>query len=260
MKAKHRHELKTNELAEWLTNLPKWAKENLRMIIYFVVVTALVFTFWIWRNYQKNVVSVNERLQLSRMLGELVQNRFSTLQQQAEGLDVSYMLLQTANKLQNFAGNTKHSDMAALAFIKSAEAIRSELHYRIGNIDNQVFSSQITKARTAYENAIEKSQNNPSLQGTATLGLGLCEEEVRNFAKAEEIYRQILQDPNFAATTSVASARYRLKIMDDYKQMAKFTAPQVTPQPIWEPDIMQPDIGLDSFTPLSPLVNVPAEE
>ncbi len=28
MKSDHRHELKTNELAEWLSNLPQWAKKN----------------------------------------------------------------------------------------------------------------------------------------------------------------------------------------------------------------------------------------
>ena len=33
MKAEHRHELKTNELVEWLTNLPQWANENLTTII-----------------------------------------------------------------------------------------------------------------------------------------------------------------------------------------------------------------------------------
>ena len=33
MKSDHRHELKTNELAEWLGNLPQWTKENLVTII-----------------------------------------------------------------------------------------------------------------------------------------------------------------------------------------------------------------------------------
>ena len=33
MKSDHRHELKTNELAEWLGNLPEWTKENFVTII-----------------------------------------------------------------------------------------------------------------------------------------------------------------------------------------------------------------------------------
>ena len=42
MKAEHRHELKTNELAQWIANFPNWAKENLRMIIYVSVVLILL--------------------------------------------------------------------------------------------------------------------------------------------------------------------------------------------------------------------------
>ncbi len=33
MKAEHRHELKTNELADWLGNLPQWSKDNIVSII-----------------------------------------------------------------------------------------------------------------------------------------------------------------------------------------------------------------------------------
>jgi tetratricopeptide (TPR) repeat protein len=260
MKAEHRHELKTNELAEWLSNLPKWAKENLRMIIYFAVVIAAVIAVWIWKDYQKNVVSLNQRLHFSGLLGELAQNRYTTLRQQADGFDVSYTLLQTANKLQDFADRTRDADMAALALIKSAEALRSELHYRMGQIDNEAFSSQIAKARTAYEKAIEKSRNNPTLRGTATLGLGLCEEETRNFDKAKGIYRQITGDPNFAFTTAAASAKYRLEVMDEYKQMAVFTAPPVTPQPTVQPEIMQPEVNLNALTPPPSEVNLPSEE
>ncbi len=28
MKAEHRHELKTNELADWIVHFPQWFKEN----------------------------------------------------------------------------------------------------------------------------------------------------------------------------------------------------------------------------------------
>lgn len=260
MKAKHRHELKTNELAEWLANLPKWTKENLRMIIYLSIVAVLVLGTWIWKSYQKNIVSVNERMQLSRLIGELSQNRTATVQQQAEGFDVSYMLLQTANKLQNFARTTNHSDMAALAFIKSAEAFRTELHYRMGNIDNQTVSSQIEKAKTDYENAIEKSKYNYSLRGLATLGLGLCEEELRNFEKARQIYQQIVQDPELSATTAAASAEYRLKIMDNYTQMAYFKAPPQTLPQVPETETILSNIDVNMITPLPSLVNSPVEQ
>ena len=55
MKSEHRHELKTNELAEWIGNLPQWARENRRMIIYVSVVAVLVIGSASWYWYNKNV-------------------------------------------------------------------------------------------------------------------------------------------------------------------------------------------------------------
>ena len=60
MKSKHRHELKTNELAEWIANFPQWAQENARMIIFVAVVAVLVIGLACFYWYQKNVVSVRK--------------------------------------------------------------------------------------------------------------------------------------------------------------------------------------------------------
>ena len=38
MKSEHRHELKTNELAEWISNFPSWTKENAKVLIPTIVV------------------------------------------------------------------------------------------------------------------------------------------------------------------------------------------------------------------------------
>ena len=42
MDTEHRHELKTNELADWLANLPQWAKENTGTIAYVAIVIIIV--------------------------------------------------------------------------------------------------------------------------------------------------------------------------------------------------------------------------
>lgn len=260
MKAKHRHELKTNELAEWLANLPKWAKENMRMIIYLTVIAILVLGIWMWKTYQKNVVSVNEKLQFSQLLNEFYQNRRATLEQQSQGIDVSYILLQTANKLRDFAETTGKPDIAAMALIKFADAQRIELHYRMGSVDNQTVSSQIAKAKTAYEEAVEKASDNPSLRAMATFGLGLCEEELKNFDKAKEIYQQIVADPAFGPTITAASARHRLKIMDDYKQLVAFKAPEAMPVPVTGPDVFLPIFDVNSLEIIPAAVNSVVEQ
>ena len=48
MKADHRHELKTNELADWLGHFPEWAQENRTTLIAagaVIVVLAVVLYF-----------------------------------------------------------------------------------------------------------------------------------------------------------------------------------------------------------------------
>ena len=55
MKAEHRHELKTNELAEWITNLPEWASENKKPIIYACVILIAAGAIYGWHMYLTNI-------------------------------------------------------------------------------------------------------------------------------------------------------------------------------------------------------------
>ncbi|MFA5423489.1 MAG: tetratricopeptide repeat protein [Phycisphaerae bacterium] len=256
MKAEHRHELKTNELAQWLNNLPKWTKENMRIIIYLSIVLVLVVSAWIYKAYKSNVLSAREQLLLSSLLNEFEQNKVDILRQQTQGLDLSYMLIETSDKLRNFAAGTDNDEMAAFALIKAGQALRTELHYRISAVDNQTVSTQIAKAKSAYEEALNKAQNDASLRAMAMLGIGLCQEETANFDDAKKTYQQIVNDTALAVTTSAAAAEYRLAVMDGYTQLATFKEPPA-PQPMFQP-AEQDDTEID-FT-LPPVVNSPVQE
>jgi len=240
MKSEHRHELKTNELAAWLTNFPNWARENLKMIIWVCVLTVLAIAsasiYW----YRKNVESAQQQLKLTKVITQLPQRKFQILQTQARGVDVSYMLIQTADNLQAVAQNAKDDQMAAIALIKRAEALRTELHYRLGTVNKQDMITQISLAKNSYNEAIEKSSSNPSLMAVAKLGLGLCEEELGNFDPAEQIYRDIVANSSLEGTTAAAQAKQRLQSMGDYQQKVVFSQ---TPKPA-SLDIAQPQIEL----------------
>jgi len=62
----------------------------------------------------------------------------------------------------------------------------------------------------------------------AEFGLGLCEEELGNFEKAQQIYQIILdkssqsENPDFEGTVAVTQAKHRLDTMADYKQKVIF--------------------------------------
>jgi tetratricopeptide (TPR) repeat protein len=231
MKSEHRHELKTNELAEWLSNLPQWTKENLTIIIVISAVIIAAITFYYIRyGYRKSVVA-EEQLEFTNLLNQLSASKMQVLSAQAQGRDLSFILLQPANSLGTFAQNAKSDQMAALALIKQAEALRTELHYRPGTVSNKDLTSQINQAKAAYTEAIQtrlQGTSNPSLTAAAEFGLGLCEEELGNFEKAQQIYQIIAENPDFEGTVAVAQAKHRLETMADYKQKVIFK-PAPTP-------------------------------
>ena len=230
MKSEHRHELKTNELAEWLSNLPQWTKENLTTIIIILAVVVAASAFYVRYRYRKSAVA-QEQLEFTNLLNQLSASKMQVLSAQAQGRDLSFILLQPANSLGTFAQNAKSDQMAALALIKQAEALRTELHYRPGTVSEQDVTAQINQAKAAYTEAIQtrlRWASNPSLTAAAEFGLGLCEEELGNFEKAQQIYQIIAENPDFEGTVAVTQAKHRLETMADYKQKVIFK-PAPTP-------------------------------
>jgi tetratricopeptide (TPR) repeat protein len=247
MKSEHRHELKTNELAEWLGNLPQWTKENLITIICVSVLVIAVAGFYIWRTYTKNVIQVREHLEFTNLLNQLSASKTQVLNAHAQGRDLSFILLQPANNLGNFAQNASNDLMGAFALIKQAEALRTELHYRLGTISKEDLTDRINQAKAAYTEAIQtrlKGTSNPSLMAAAEFGLGLCEEELSNFEKAQQIYQDIVANADLEGTVAVASAKHRLETMADYKQKVIFKPAPIPPAV----SLLQSEIDFGEFS------------
>jgi len=261
MKSEHRHELKTNELAEWIANLPQWARENRRMVIYVSVVAVLAAgsAFWYWR--KKNVGSVQEQIEFTSLIAKLTQNKMQILMAQPQGVDTSFRLIETALALETTAGSAKNDQMAALALIKRAEALRAGLHYRQQTVNQTEVQTAINGAKAAYIKALDKAGTNPSLTAMAKFGLGLCEEEIGNFDGAEQIYRDLINNSDFEGTTTVARAQRRLETMVDYRKKIVFKPAPIPKQPpadFSQPptDLLQPPIPLrpieDNVLPQEP--------
>lgn len=237
MKSKHRHDLKTNELAEWLGNLPQWARENHKIIICVSVVAVLVIGLASWYWYKK-IQSVREQLKFTTLLSQLQQSKIQNLMNQMKGADTSIMFIQVADNLESAALSVKDDQMAALALIKHAEALRTALHYRQGSVSRVELKTTMGRAIAGYSEALEKALPNPSLMATAKFGLGLCEEELGNFEKAEQIYREIVTNPDFECTTAIVQAKQRLETIADYQQKIVF---KPSPKP---PEFIQPPVEL----------------
>jgi hypothetical protein len=150
--------------------------------------------------------------------------------------------------------------MAALALIKRAEALRMELHYRPGAVTQQELTTQISQAEAAYTEAIRKSSADQSLIATAELGLGLCAEELGNFDKAKQIYQDIVANKNLKGVVALASAEYRLKTMDDYRQKIVFKpAPPAAASATQTSTATQPRIQITPADPNMVPANLPIQ-
>jgi len=262
MKTEHRHELKTNELAEWLMNLPLWAKENIIVIVSVSAAVVLIAASYFYYRYQKYTVSAQKSSYLTELIAQMPQRKLEIIQSQSKGTDNSYLLIQAADTLQSVAQTTNNNQMAALALIKQAETLRTELHYRAGTIPPQDLKIQFDKAKASYTEAIDRASGNPSLIAAAELGVGLCEEELGNFTQAQQVYHSIAEDPNFEGTVAAAAARQRLAVMADYEKKIVFKPafkPAVAENKVIEPQIkLKPaDVnairGLPNNAPVNPL-------
>ena len=250
MKSEHRHELKTNELAEWLANFPNWVKQNLRTIIYVTVVAAAVIGAVGYRWYVKNVQLVQQQKQLTSLLTNLPQQKMQIMRAQQQGTDYSFILIQTADELRGIAEDGKEDSLAAMALIKRAQTLRVELNYRLGSAGQKEMTDQINLAKAAYTKAIKLCTEAPSLKARAIFGLGLCEEEIGNFSEARKIYEDIVANEEFEGTTAAAEAKMRLEIMDNFRQKVAFK-----PRPV-----MPSSRQLKSPVPLLPTLELPSKD
>jgi len=251
MKSDHRHELKTNELADWLSHLPEWTKENLTSIIIVVAAVVASGAIYGWRLYSKNVLQANEQAEFTALINQVSGGKMQILQGQKEqGRDWSFVLLQPANNLQSFAQRTGNDKMAALALIKRAEALRAELHY--GNVEEDYLINQTNLAKESYTKALERCSAIPSLTGTAKFGIGLCEEELGNFEQAKTIYEEIAGNAEYKNTLAAVRAQRRLETMADYQREIAFNP---APKPL-TPTVQTTPTGTGELPNIIPPFNI----
>lgn len=245
MRPEHRHELKTNELAAWIANLPQWARENRNTIIYVSAAAVVIIGAAGWYWYNKNIQSSQTHFELTNLLSRLPQEKVQILQ--AEGVDFSFRLIQAANRLKDAAASAEDDQMAALALIEEAKARRTALHYRQGAVARAELETIINQARTSYSRARALASGNRALMAAAEFGLGLCEEELGNLEQAKQMYRDIVENKNFEGTVAAAQAKMRLNTMDDYRGTVVFkkSTPKPPPAPTRPPAELRPaDVNL----------------
>jgi hypothetical protein len=244
MKAEHRHELKTNDLALWLANMPNWAKQNLRTIIYTSVIVILVLVSFFYHRYQKTVVVSREQENLTAILSQFTQQKAYVAQKQSQGDDNAFMLLSMIDGLDSIAKNSANDVVAATALIKEAEILRTELQMRFGTVSQQDVATPINKAKDLYSKALTRlgRSPNPTLEAIAKTGLGLCEEELGNTDAARKLYQEVATGAAYEGTVPAATAKQRLAAMDSFTEKVVLKSMPKTKMQIQQPVVREPNV------------------
>jgi tetratricopeptide (TPR) repeat protein len=230
MKSEERHELKTNELADWIANFPQWARENTGTIAYVIIVLIIVGVVAYLKWYRPSYSISAQQLEATQLVGQLEIAKLRLIASQNSGFQSPEIIRSTADRLDAIASQLKDPENAAFALIKRGEALRSELHYAGADFakDPNAIAFQIDKAKSCYEDALQKAGSDPQLAAAAQFGLGLCQEELGNWDEAKKIYDEIAASEKYAGTIILPMARDRAADMSDYKGKFVFVE---TPKP-----------------------------
>ena len=233
MDSEHRHELKTNELQEWLKNfnLSEFLKKHGSTIIGVVLIIAAIFSYFYFKSTKTQTIN-KHHAQMTSDIQLIGREKLTTLSAAMQGeTDVIPNFMTLATKLKESSDKTEQPQAAAMALIKRAEALRAELHYTQGKVEDDVIISQIELARKAYKEALEKAEGNKIIEAMAKYGLALSAEEVGDFIKAKEIYRQIADNSEYEGTSFQKRAQLRLEVIADHQKVFTFAEGEQIPAP-----------------------------
>jgi hypothetical protein len=244
MDAEHRHELKTNELADWIGHFPRFCRENAKTIIGVGFIIVAVVVFFYGRRMRADS-RFEQEAQAVSLIKRLDYSKLATIQGQRGNAAAAGSIRLSAESLEMAAAEAKSPHVAALLLIKQGDALRADLHYRAEEIDADVIGNQVAKARTVYEKALIQAQGNNTLVAMANFGMGMCAEEIGDYIKAAKIYNSIVADADFAGTVLPRQAQDRLDNIADNKMRFVFVAAELP-----KPEVAKPeDIKIEFPTP-----------
>ena len=224
MDSEHRHELKRNDLAQWLADAPEHLKntpEYLKTHWFESICVVLIVVglgMWIFRDNQKIVVhDLDSQIKLTKLYQQQQMDKIAA----ARGNNTAGFL-NNADELTSMADTVKRDSIAALALIKAGDALRSDLHYKKDAINENDLKSQIAEAKGKYQAAIAKAGSNKTIEALAKFGVAICAEEIRDFDSAATQYKEIANNPDYQSNFVSKEAANRLILLDDVKVKYKF--------------------------------------
>ncbi len=211
MDAEHRHELKSNELAGFLEQVPDFFKKYYNQVLGVCLILVALVIIPVYRGMRQRTTLADQAAIISKI--QTARESVTTAVQDTQSANPGSLLSAAATDLKDAAETTKYANLAALALLEESELLRAELHIR-SEVSADTISANLSRAKTACEQAFEKAQT-PTLRGLAELGLGLCAEEGGQYDQARAIYTKIIQTQEYDGTSVIEQAQRRLDSLDD---------------------------------------------
>jgi len=252
MKSERRHELATNELADWIVNFPQWLKENRTTVVVGAIIVAGLIAYTIFFYSRKSRVYDARQAQATAVLEQINWQKETVLSGKMQGLGVSDIFLNTAGNLKNVAQETDNPNLSALAMIKRAEVLRAELHYRPNTAEKDVQAYQLQEAKKIYAEALAKA-NMPVVSAMAEYGIALCLEDMGDFDGAKVLYKKIADANEYQGTSFSARAKLRSEVMADYQGKFAFAKAVSEARPKVGPLRLEAPMGAADITTQEPV-------
>ncbi len=249
MDSEHRHELKTNELADFIGHVPQYLRDNAMMISAVILIAVAAIATRVTLSVRKQSYR-DSQARVTAAIGALGRGKGQAIPDE-QGTATTDGILGAIGNLEAAAAQSKDRILTAFALIKRGEGLRAELHYRAGPVAADSVAEVIAQAQTTYEQALDKAKGTTmeaQLSAMAQMGLGLCAEELGDYDKAGGIYRQIADNDQLKGTVFPVQAGLRLETMEASKGIFVFVdAPPPAPKPrdnnpaLQLPDLPTPD-------------------
>lgn len=235
MRAEDRHRLKTNELAQKLSELPEYLGKHSKTIS-IVLATAVVVCVvgYFWRSAQnKAYLRQNEAFQELFPQIAQAQNNAATAAQdpKAQSETNSYTIDAILGTLANVSAKTQGTPLGMMALLQQADLKRSELYYSNRLLSDEERENICRTAESLYNQILSQYPNYPQALGTAKLGLALVAEDRGDWEKAKAVYEDILAetDGKLAGTSFPLLAQKQLRRIDEIAISIEF--PDIEPEP-----------------------------
>jgi len=234
MRADERHRLKTNELAQKLSELPEYLRRHSKIIsigVVAVVVVCVVGGFW-WSARKKTQSQRNEELQ--GLFPQIVQVQYSAAraaQDSKTQSETTYNISSLLGALGNLSSEAQGTPIGMMALMQQADLKRSELYYSHRLLSDQDRENICRASESLYNQILSEYPNHALAVGMAKLGLALVAEDRGDWEKAKKTYEEILvgKDGKLAGTTFPLLAQRRLRLIDEIAISIEF--PYIEPVP-----------------------------